>query len=89
METNKRFHHTMVDFCVDMKPEHVSLMLNDHYSEFVGAYPNASKVADNGDDIKFIEEDGSLKIIMNKGMDANIFTGQLEQNESCTSIILE
>ena len=79
METNKRFHHTMVDFCVDMKPEHVSLMLNDHYS----------KVADNGDDIKFIEEDGSLKIIMNKGMDANIFTGQLEQNESCTSIILE
>ncbi len=81
-------HHTMVDFCVDMNSDHLSSMINDHYSEFVKAYPVASKIADGGDDIKFVEENGSLKIKMNKGMDTTGFCGYIEDSNDCTSIRL-
>lgn len=85
----KRKHHTMVDFCVDMNPEDVLTMLNDHYPEFVKAYEPASKIADNGDFIRFVEEQGSLKIKMNKGMDASNFSGYVEDDPNYTSIRLQ
>lgn len=83
------YHHTMVDFCVDMDSDHLSSMLNNHYSEFIKAYPTASKIADGGDDIKFVEENGSLKIKMNKGIDTTGFCGSIEDDCNCTSIRLE
>lgn len=89
MAVYERNHHTMVDFCVDMKPEEMLSMINDHYPEFVNAYRSASQIADNGDSIKFVVEDNSLKIKMNKGMDASKFCGYDEHDPNCTSIRLQ
>lgn len=95
-----RDHRGMVDYCSDMDTEHLSHMLNNHYTEFTHAYKSISEAVDNGRaDVKFEVLDNELVAIVSKAdmscidditdtMNSSDMFATIEKCESCTKLHL-
>ena len=95
-----RDHRGMVDYCSDMNTEHLSHMLNNHYTEFTHAFKSVSKAVDNGRaDVKFEVLDNELVAVVSKAdmscinditdtMDKVDISATVEKCENCTKLHL-
>lgn len=95
-----RDHRGMVDYCSDMDTEHLSHMLNNHYTEFTHAYKSVSKAVDNGRaDVKFEVFDDELIAVVSKAdmscidditeiMNEADISASVEKCENCTRLHL-
>ena len=95
-----RDHRGMVDYCSDMNTEHLSHMLNNHYTEFTHAYKSVSKAVDNGRaDVKFEVFDDELIAVVSKAdmscidditeiMNEEDISASVEKCKNCTRLHL-